>query len=393
MSRLTVVAVALLFVATGRAADLPAEADVRKAVAKALPFVEKDGLAWIKARDCMSCHTVTFMLWAHTEAAAHGIDVDAKKLAEWTDWSRKKSLATRVFFKLDAKTVEALPEGIRAKLGKVTDEGFTHEKDFVAALGKALTPEELKQHQAEIVKKAGAGKKVEGNDGGGLDTMAQLFLARATLNAGPDAKPDFRESTAELIVRMQEANGTWKAGGQLPSRKWSKATADQTTTMWTILALASYGDPTPAIKASLDKAHAAVKKPAGDGNFEWLAARLVYDKAFGTAEQIAATKQQLLKRQNADGGWSVLADAKSDAFSTGQALYALSVAGTKPDDAVIRSGQKFLIDSQNADGSWTVSPALTSNGDANRQKRLEPIWRNWGSSWATIGLAKSLPTK
>ena len=185
----------------------------------------------------------------------------------------------------------------------------------------------------------------------------------------------------------------WRAGGQLPSRRWPRPAADQTTTMWTILALSSYDVPTPALQKSLEKAHAAVKKPAVDGNLEWLVARTLYEQKFSTPEQFEAMKQQVLKRQNTDGGWSVLADAKSDAFSTGQSLYALRVAGLSDTSDVIRRGQKFLLDTQSPEGFWTVSPALTSNGDAGRHKRLEPIWRNWGSSWATIGLAKSLPTK
>jgi squalene-hopene/tetraprenyl-beta-curcumene cyclase len=352
--------------------------------------VEKSGLAWIKKRDCMSCHTVTFMLWAHTEAAAHGVKIDQKKLAEWTEWSMDKSLATRVFFKLDSKIVQGLPEPMQPKLEKLIEEGFTHEKDFVAALAKALLPEELKQHQTALIKQARASKKVEGNDGGGLDTMSQLFLARDA--KAKELRPGFYASTAELIVRMQDGNGAWRAGGQLPSRRWNRPTADQTTTMWTILALASYDMPTPPIEKSLAKAHATVKKPAGDGNFEWLVARLLYDQKF-VPDAFEATKQQLLKRQNSDGGWSVLANAESDAFSTGQALYALRVAGCSDKDDVIRRGQKYLVEKQNPDGSWTVSPGLTSNGGPDRLKKLEPIWRHWGTAWATIGLAKSLPVK
>ncbi len=371
--------------------QLPTEADVRKSIERGLPFVEKDGLAWIKRRDCMSCHTVTFMLWAHTEAKSHGIAVDEKKLAEWTKWSLDKSLATRVFFKLDDKAIKAAPEAIRPKLGKLLDENFTHEKDLVAALAKALTPDELKQHLSVLVKQAATSKKVEGNDGGGLDTMAQLFLARD--RGDQDKSSNFYASTADLIVRMQDPAGTWKAGGQLPSRRWSRPTADQTTTMWTILALSTYDQSNPAVKKSVDKAHAAVKKPQGDGNLEWLVARVLYEHQFGTPEQKATTKEQLLKRQNPDGGWGVLPNAKSDAFSTGQSLYALCSVRSADTDADIRRGQKFLLDTQNPDGSWTVFPGLTSNGGPDRLKKLEPIWKNWGSSWAVIGLAKSLPQK
>ncbi len=39
----------------------------------------------------------------------------------------------------------------------------------------------------------------------------------------------------------------------------------------------------------------------------------------------------------------------------------------------------------------SVEPACAKRSQT--LKKLEPIWRNWGSSWATIGLAKSLSTK
>ena len=391
MKRLLVLA---LIVQSGIAAGAcagdksPADEDVRQAIERALPFVEKDGALWIEKRDCMSCHVVTFMLWAHTEAKARGIKIDEKKVAEWTDWSMSKSVAARVFFKLEDKAVQALPEAIRPKLSELVDEGFTHEADFVAALAKALAPEELKEHQSALVKQATVTKRGATNDGGGLDTMAQLFLARDP--AAKEKQTDFYAGAADLIVGMQEADGVWKAGGQLPSRRWSRTTADQTTTLWTILALTSRPDSRPAVAKSVEKARAAVAKPVGDGNLEWIVARLLYEQRFGAPDAFVAMRQQLLERQNADGGWSVLAGAKSDAFSTGQGLYALRVAGVASEDAVTRRAQRYLLDTQNANGSWTVAPVLTSNGGPERLKKLEPIWRNWGSSWATIGLAKSL---
>ena len=86
----------------------PAVADVRMAIERSLPFIEKEGLAWIKKRDCMSCHVVSYMLWAHNEAQARGIQVDRKKLDEWTRWSMAKSMGERTFFKLPGKAVEVV---------------------------------------------------------------------------------------------------------------------------------------------------------------------------------------------------------------------------------------------------------------------------------------------
>lgn len=392
MKAMVVLAVVVCSAGLVRAGEkLPSEADVRKAIERGLPAVEKMGLDWIDKRDCMSCHTVTFMLWAHNEAAAHGIAVDQKKLDEWTLWSIDKSLGQRVFFKLSAGTIKSLPEPLQPKLSKLVNTTYTHEKDLVAALARALANDELKEHQKALVKNASTPGKEEKNDGGGLDTMAQLFLSRD--HAAKEPRPGFYASTAELIMRMQDGAGTWRAGGQLPARRWPRSTADQTTTLWTILALESYSEPSSTVKTGLAKAHAAVKKPASDGNLEWVIVRMLYENKFGTPEASDGLKAQLLKRQNADGGWSALPEGKSEAFSTGQSLYALRVLGLAASDEILRRGQKYLLDSQDKDGSWSVFPGLTSNGTGDRLKRLEPIWRHWGSAWAVIGLAKSLPEK
>src|SRR5262245_25901921 len=78
-------------------ADAPA-ADVRAAVERALPYLEKVGTAWMRGRKCNSCHVVTFLVWSHNAAAAHGLDVDRAKLAEWTRWSLADSLEENYWF-------------------------------------------------------------------------------------------------------------------------------------------------------------------------------------------------------------------------------------------------------------------------------------------------------
>src|SRR6266478_3883176 len=84
-------------------ADDPAQVNdtaVREAVSRSLPFLEKEGVAWMKDRGCMTCHHVPLLLWSHRAAQAHGLAVDVKKLAEWDEWTRKYSLANRNLFRL-----------------------------------------------------------------------------------------------------------------------------------------------------------------------------------------------------------------------------------------------------------------------------------------------------
>jgi len=54
---------------------------------------------------------------------------------------------------------------------------------------------------------------------------------------------------------------------------------------------------------------------------------LLFGVRTGKSEaQIQQDRDAVLKRQNADGGWSPLKDLPSDAYATGQALWVLSFA-------------------------------------------------------------------
>ena len=105
-------------------ADDPAQVNdtaVRDAVSRSLPFLEKEGVAWMEGHGCMSCHHVPFLLWSHRSAQAHGFTVDSRKLAEWDEWTRKDSLANRLLFRLrnyDLGRPEAatLPLAVKDKL-------------------------------------------------------------------------------------------------------------------------------------------------------------------------------------------------------------------------------------------------------------------------------------
>ena len=76
----------------------------------------------------------------------------------------------------------------------------------------------------------------------------------------------------------------------------------------------------------------------------------------------------------------------SDAFATGQAIWALNTAGIKSDDLHLR-GRAFLVATQRKDGSWPmISRPLKPGGDG--AKNLIPI--TGGHAWGVIGLVRSL---
>jgi squalene-hopene cyclase-like protein len=59
--------------------------------------------------------------------------------------------------------------------------------------------------------------------------------------------------------------------------------------------------------------------------------------------------------QRPDGGWPQAGAPESDAYGTGQALYALHVGvGMPVSDSVYQRGVQFLLRTQEEDGSWLV---------------------------------------
>ena len=84
---------------------------------------------------------------------------------------------------------------------------------------------------------------------------------------------------------------------------------------------------------------------------------LVWSNASPASAERAA--KALAATQRSDGGWSQLSSMGSDAYATGQALYALNAAGKMPaTDPVYQKGVKYLLRTQAADGSWHVKDAL-----------------------------------
>ena len=105
---------------------------------------------------------------------------------------------------------------------------------------------------------------------------------------------------------------------------------------------------------------------------------------------LTSSIKALLKRQNADGGWGPTRELPSDAYATGQALYALSLAGVRHNRAELERGRAFLITNQRPDGSWLMIPR--AHPGQTPFKNPAPIIY-FGSSWATLGLLHSLPNE
>jgi len=73
-----------------------------------------------------------------------------------------------------------------------------------------------------------------------------------------------------------------------------------------------------------------------------------------------------MEQQRPDGGWAANHNLDTDAYATGESLYALRESGTIPvTDAVYQRGVTFLLNTQFEDGSWYVRSAPKIIGDTS----------------------------
>ena len=160
-----------------------------------------------------------------------------------------------------------------------------------------------------------------------------------------------------------------------------------------IYTLRTYGPPTE--KADTDKvlARAAAwleaSKPATTQDRAFHLLGLVWSNASSPA--IATAAKALASTQRADGGWSQLPTMGSDAYATGQALYALNTAAKMPvADPAYEKGIKYLLRTQAADGSWHVKsrsiwvqPYFESGFPYGHDQWISAA----GTSWAVMALS------
>ena len=105
---------------------------------------------------------------------------------------------------------------------------------------------------------------------------------------------------------------------------------------------------------------------------------------------------KLISMQNADGGWSQLPTMKSDAYATGQTLYALYESGLlKPKNDTYQKGLEYLLKTQDESGAWIVAtrvypiqPFVSSQFPPYDENQFISAT---ASNWATLALLNALP--
>jgi squalene-hopene/tetraprenyl-beta-curcumene cyclase len=289
---ITLVLMIVAAVQEAPSSDDGAPQDVRAAVGRSLPFLEREGVAWKETRGCTSCHHVPMMIWTHHEAEEHGFTIDKTAVEEAESWALGQYL----------KHPEFMPTG--------QDKSFPRRGPGPGSVYLALG--------------VGAAGHKDGPSAEALGKFSGHFAG------------------------IQEGDGSWAIKQSTPPL----VDGDDVATL--LILLAMDGTDTDAVGQARRKALEWLGRAPCRDETQPLALRAMVAARFGRGDEAQKSAARLRGRQNGDGGWSQVEGRGSDALATGQALCALAAAGEEPESPAIRRARRFLLDSQREDGSWLV---------------------------------------
>jgi ankyrin repeat protein len=304
---------------------------VRKSVEKALPALLRSAASFVSQRACISCHHNILTILMLHQAQERGISIDPNVL----------------------KAVE--------------------EKTFKGLTGPVAIDDAV---QAVTV-----------ND----PTPNDSFLLMAANAAG--MAPDLTTAVLARRLVQWQRDGHWVTSDFRPPHSSSIFTA--TATAVRAIQLYMPEELRAEQQASIQEARAwlAATRPISteDAAFRLLG----LNWAGANPEEIAAARRDLLAMRKPSGGWPQTSNYSADAYSTGEALYAL---GPEPDPTAWRRGAKFLISTQATDGTWRVHTRMLSPAEVSPKYfttgfpyQKDEYLSYAGTSWAVMALLSALP--
>jgi hypothetical protein len=314
---------------------------VRQTVERSLGYLQTESAAWLSSRRCAACHHLPLPLWALSEAGQRGYPIDSNYLATTIEalLSSKDKLMESQLFPNPAAPADPRPQGRGLNMGL----------PLLAVAARSLPARTAEQEQS-----------------------LQLVAAE--------------------IVSKQQDDGSWEFFATL--RRPPINENQRTDAVWIILALAGETGPDSpdTQQAALAKALAWLGASAPDDiHQEKVLALLLKARMNAPRESMQDAVDELLALQRPDGGWSqTVPELKSDAFATGQTLYALSLAGVTQERPEVRRAVDFLVATQSPDGSWPMVSRSTPDGSPGGATLLSPITCA-ASSWAVLGLVRQSP--
>lgn len=221
-----------------------------------------------------------------------------------------------------------------------------------------------------------------------LNTGYIWMLAGLVAN---DLKPEGASEMADVLAMQQNPQGFWS---------FSMPRIPMQSSFFTVTALAvrnmnALGTDQAEKQMRTQKAVAWMAAAPAVSNEDKTFKLLGLKWGNGDTKDVAAAMKTLAAGQRADGGWAQEAGMESDAYATGQALYALHVAGgLKVSDPIYQKGVAYLLRHQDADGSWFVAKrAMPANNyfDGGFPHGESQYSSFNGTCWATMALLCTLP--
>ena len=259
--------------------------------------------------------------------------------------------------------------------------------EFASARGWRVERAETEASQAAVTLLAGAQGLLEGREAGGSpDTQLYIAMMMAAQNAPPSLATD---ALVHFLAAKQREDGNWYGIGatRAPMQDGNVSRAAMS-----IRALAVYGAPARKIELTKRIERAAMwlarQNPRSTEDRVMQLLGLKWAKTNARARE--PRTRELMEAQRSDGGWAQTPYLASDAYATGQALYALRELGVPATDAALQRGAGFLLRTQDGDGSWHVK---------SRAMKIQPYFESgfphghdqWisqaGTAWATMALS------
>ena len=218
-------------------------------------------------------------------------------------------------------------------------------------------------------------------------TVSYILLGMAAEHYPPDAGTD---ALARYLRHHQSQDGRWQSLEHRPPLESNdiQATATALRAVQVYAPAARRSNYEPVMRSAAAWLAAAVPRTTDASAFHLLGLKWAgIDQA-----AIRARARALLAEQRADGGWAQLPTMTSDAYATGQALFALyEVGATRPRDPAYRRGVEFLLRTQLPDGSWHVKtralrtqPLFESGFPHGRDQWISAAATSWASSALAI---------
>ena len=330
------VVVGALLLLTAQVASAQPAPTPRAAILRALPILQQSAKTFVDKRGCVSCHhNILPILTLH--------------------------LARERGFKVDAATLSAIEARTFRELASLT------------AIDDA----------------------VQGTNVADPTPNDSLLLMAANAANRPSDLPS--EIYARRLVRWQRTDH-WTTSDFRPPH----SSSDFTATATAISAISAYLPEALAAERDLVTSRARgwllATRPQSTEDAAYRLMGLVWAGG-ASAEDLARARRDLIAMQNANGGWSQLPGYSADAYSTGEALFALSESGVTATDASWQRGQRFLLSTQARDGTWRVRTRMLSPADVSPPYfnvgfpyAKDAFLSYAGTSWAVMALLTTLPS-